>query len=416
MKYVHLRNALSRRNQSGFSLLELALVIVILGITGVLVARWYSTVKSEQAVVAARSAVQRADDALLAFAAVQHRLPCPAHDSGGIEDCSGTAPGTLPWRTLGLPDRRAMSLGYAVMRRPNHTDLQLDVDLAVAKDRTRPMNVIKAGSAVAALPSATGYINGMDFCQALRVSMRSPLDTNHLHTPQGNLAYALSNQSPSMASMSPASTNTDMPKAGSAISPDQTQNILTIGADQLWNRLNCSVAMASVNYSHYNVAATARMQYQTVQDLEEQLKVMAKMGEANVSAATAAVAQAFAGVLGSSNETLQTAGDMLKDLSSFENKSADTPLDITATALAAAATALTGVNTAAAALYLESIKNTRDMANEKYSAIQDKRTGVTELSRLMADCLRATAIAADARGMSPVSPVAEPAISSCTPP
>ena len=52
---------------------------------------------------------------MTAFAAANSRLPCPAADTNGNEDCSRTV-GLLPFRSIGLPDSRAGLLRYGVYR------------------------------------------------------------------------------------------------------------------------------------------------------------------------------------------------------------------------------------------------------------------------------------------------------------
>lgn len=97
------------RRQAGFSLIEIAIVLVIVGLMiGGLVTPL--TVQYEQRkVVETQKALDEAKEALTGFALLHGYLPCPAVSSmNGLEDrrgarCNGEKrAGILPWATLGL--------------------------------------------------------------------------------------------------------------------------------------------------------------------------------------------------------------------------------------------------------------------------------------------------------------------------
>ena len=104
MKHLSLQ-----RRQAGFSLIEIAIVLVIVGLMiGGLVTPL--TVQYEQRkVVETQKALDEAKEALTGFALLHGYLPCPAVSSmNGLEDrrgarCNGEKrAGILPWATLGL--------------------------------------------------------------------------------------------------------------------------------------------------------------------------------------------------------------------------------------------------------------------------------------------------------------------------
>jgi prepilin-type N-terminal cleavage/methylation domain-containing protein len=117
------------KRQHGFSLLEMAVVLVIVGLLlGGLLAS-VGGLQSRQREAQTDVQLDEIRDALVAFAAVNARLPCPANPAtadtapgAGIErapnaaGCTGGNAGVLPWATLGLPqgDSWGRRLSYRV--------------------------------------------------------------------------------------------------------------------------------------------------------------------------------------------------------------------------------------------------------------------------------------------------------------
>lgn len=106
--------------QSGFSLIELAIGLVILGLAAVGMVASLSKQADQKRLVDSRSALNQARDAVLAFVTVNGRLPCPASNaSGGQESIASNAGGVitctleagyLPAVSLGLPELDASGL------------------------------------------------------------------------------------------------------------------------------------------------------------------------------------------------------------------------------------------------------------------------------------------------------------------
>lgn len=118
-----------RVRQRGFSLLELAVALVVLGgLAGVAFAA-AGAVAQRHRIAEAQQALERGEQALVAFAHSRHRLPCPDSDGSGREDCrSGTASGRLPYRALGLPASHGQG------------ELDYEVDAALTRTATNSLH------------------------------------------------------------------------------------------------------------------------------------------------------------------------------------------------------------------------------------------------------------------------------------
>lgn len=127
MKYV----IPHRANQAGFSLLELALVVAVLGLLMGAAINPMRHFLRQQWIERERGQLATANELLLAYAVRHGRLPCPDHNGDGREDnnngsCGesaiGSAPsdsqrqrivsGTLPWLDIGAATRNAHGHRY----------------------------------------------------------------------------------------------------------------------------------------------------------------------------------------------------------------------------------------------------------------------------------------------------------------
>jgi len=115
-----------RYTHSGFTLIEMSIVLVIVGLlVGGLLAP-LSTQKEQERRTENDVLMERAREALIGFAIVNGRLPCPDEDAppDGVENgCAAGVTafdpntGMLPWVTLGLDtglDPWGFPIGYAV--------------------------------------------------------------------------------------------------------------------------------------------------------------------------------------------------------------------------------------------------------------------------------------------------------------
>ena len=170
--------------QRGFSLWEMLILLSLIAGLAVVTTRFLLEQPAELAEVSLGT-LQRADQALLGFAASNHRLPCPDTNGDGFENCGSAEKGALPYRTLGFygaligPD--APRLQYMVYRDTSNGGL---ADLASAEAvRFRPVNW--EGEAY-----DFNAINGLDFCVGVAAAADLP-NMARASIGSRNVAYGL---------------------------------------------------------------------------------------------------------------------------------------------------------------------------------------------------------------------------------
>lgn len=344
-----------RRGQRGFSFVELAVSLLVLGLLVMgAVAYWRSA--TQQRVAATEVEVlTRVRQAMLGFAHANFRLPCPATDDTGNENCSAASPanqvGRLPWRTLQLPDASVAGFKYGVYRDPN-TNAALDADLAISRDR------LPALVAVGTLPVAStvyfGQRNLSDFCQALkridestlagsRVSVRSAASGTGTVTP---VAYAVA--APGLLDSDgdgdkfdgenhkASNTYTVFDASNRPADSAYDDRVLATSFVSLYSQLDCGAALSVIYNSHFNSALSAALMRRAMVDYHRQTEISAMMAGAGLASAVAGVSGATA--------------SLTKAIATTANATAFTVISYgTASGLLAAAAASIAVSTVAVA-------------------------------------------------------------------
>ena len=101
--------------QRGFSLVEMGVVMVVVGIIGVVAWRWIATSQAPMTRPEMQRQLNEAQAGVEGFLLANHRLPCAAPDTGGTEDCGDATAVRFPWRTLGMGSEFA-ALHYGANR------------------------------------------------------------------------------------------------------------------------------------------------------------------------------------------------------------------------------------------------------------------------------------------------------------
>lgn len=135
---LHPNRPFARRVQAGFTMLEVAIALLVAGLMSWAAFTGYETVVAQQRVERGRAHAQQLQSILRAFALRHGRLPCPAADPNGYEVCAANRQlGWFPYVTVGLelpvPELFAR---YAVFRAENLAVPTQDADLAVARERS----------------------------------------------------------------------------------------------------------------------------------------------------------------------------------------------------------------------------------------------------------------------------------------
>ncbi|MDH5821599.1 hypothetical protein QFW77_01140 [Luteimonas sp. RD2P54] len=187
------RAGASPRRQRGAGLLQALLVVLAIGAALAAAAVLLHAPKPARQATTQEQALAWADEAVMAFAAANARLPCPADEVHGAENCAaGNAKGWLPLRSLAGAAGNGRGIGP--MRYMAYRGGGAAPDLAVAQNRYSPVDL--AGDA-----RDFDAVNGLDFCRMLADAQGVGVDASAAHvldrggTPM-NVAYGIAAAGP----------------------------------------------------------------------------------------------------------------------------------------------------------------------------------------------------------------------------
>lgn len=311
-----------RGGQRGSSLIELAVVMVVVGGLAITAAVLSRNATRATAASADRDLREIAERAVIGYAHANYRLPCPSANQGGLEDCATGQVGLFPWRTVGVPHLAAGMLRYGVYRNPSAASPWLDMDLAVSLHRLRPLFVEGAPPVLPniALRAGTAPVSLVDFCLAVtRASNTTPVTAEVLavSTPDAGVAgttvrrpvaFVIAASGPSDAdgdgnvfdglNATASSAAPTFESANRAQSRTYDDQITAVSFNTLFGQLDCGEGVSTVSHAHVNAATAGALMQQALIDYKVQLQIQAKLAAANVASGTAGVFSAGAGLSG----------------------------------------------------------------------------------------------------------------------
>lgn len=173
------------RREAGFSLIEIAIVLVVLGLLlAGLIGPMGTRIEQEER-ERTRAILEEIKEALYGFAIAQGRLPCPDSDvpNNGREnltsgECTNAA-GTLPWADLAVPEDDAWGRRFLYRVTPSYAD---DVILGT----------VAPGSCPATPPATPPSQSSFALCSDGDITIRSDgVDTSPTTLVASNVAAAV---------------------------------------------------------------------------------------------------------------------------------------------------------------------------------------------------------------------------------
>jgi len=294
MKNISLMQA---NKQKGFSLVELSIVLVVIGIIGFFSIKFLSQIGTQTLNEKFKSDLQLADAAIIGFIFANNRLPCPdVAPYDGLEDCGSVNnnQGRLPVSTIGIESsmqrKRGGEIRYGVYR-----NASADADLSSLSNLFEPL-----------LPNSetSNQSNGLDFCFALKNASRlvSSLSTQvNIGSYGTNVAYAIADSgtidSDNNGSLFDGNNGAGLKfeKPNESHTNQYDDNVKAVGFNELAGRLKCGKVLSETNgaarasYAAYDMWLVAN-QYKLYRDFHvHYLEIMLEIAQVKFLLATAAL-------------------------------------------------------------------------------------------------------------------------------
>lgn len=290
------------KKNKGYSLVEISIVMVVIGILGFFSIKFFSQVGTQVLNQQFKNDLETANNAIQGYILTKGRLPCPdSLGNDGVEDCTSTAKtGALPIVTLGIESSvqktRGGAIRYGVFRNVN-ANPKLDTDLTSIKNRYEPL-----------LPNSetSNQENGLDLCFALKTASLAGSNANEVNVGATgiNVAYVIAdsgtidadNNGNLFDSSNASGLRFERPSAPHGTTYDD--NVLAVGFNELSGGLNCPKLLSETNgaarasYASYDMWRVAE-QYKFYRDFHvAYLQSLVKVAKATRDLALAGVALA----------------------------------------------------------------------------------------------------------------------------
>lgn len=390
--------------QTGLSMVELAVVMVVVGILGIMIWRWMETTRQPEQRSAILAQLAEAQAAVEGFVLARHRLPCAAADEGGHEACGNTTTAVfLPWRDLGLSSRfRALHYG---VNRGGGLDLAVLPPAMIAPDLHASLNIdygaevpsiadARVSAALAAARNRRDTVNGLDWCRVSRKLAASPGAAGVLEAGNSSasipVAYVLAHPGQNRIFegqnvIGAAGWRFDFP--GRVQSVDYDDVVLAVGPAELSARMGCPARLEGM-------LAAAQAAY-TAYDNARAVQKYWLLREFDVTQAESAVTGAESGLALAALNAALAGASLARSIASASNTEGITIFGI---ALATASTVLAATELVLAGIDLQSSIESLADAKDKRDAAQNYLT--QQVYAAFAQALE-TAVLLDQKGLNP---------------
>ncbi len=397
----------------GYSLLELTIVLLILGVIISLLYSYYPRTQKVKKQVVKTFNTENIDNAITGFIYSHGRMPFPDTNGSGVENIGATR-GTIPHLTLGLAEKPVnefnIPLVYSIFRKPN-ADNPLDADLATNKDRLYAL--LPSGTRAAAL-TPLNQANTIDFCFALKTAANiAANDASALFvskpTYKRNVAYVLVDVGAIDADGDGSlldglnKTGINFEAATKPKSATYDDQVNSKEFSELFGALACGSVISAALHAHDNAVLAADMMHTSFIDYSKLLALSKDVADVGVLLADAALLQAAAGIADSAAAgATALAETLIPPPAVFQAQGT------LAIGLIAASAVVAAASTAAAILSKDTAEDALQAVKDAQSCF-DNGTGpvctngqtgnfVSKLATLTAQ-IKANAIAADNAGL-----------------